>query len=129
MTKTLKGVQTDQWPILILRPSRNLEEAKQAMAVVEEIYQTHKEPYALILDGREGKRPSAVERKLQNDFRIKYQDYVRKYCYGSALVCNSQIIRGVATAMFWVKKPDTATKVFTDMDEAMAWGRSILETQ
>lgn len=126
MTNTPKGVETNQWPILILRPSDSIEEAKQAMAVVEEMYQTHSEPYVTVLDGREGKRPSAVERKLQNDFRIKYQDYVRKYCYGSALVCNSQIIRGVATAMFWVKKPDTATKAFTDMDEAITWGRSLL---
>jgi hypothetical protein len=122
-----KSVETDLWPILILRPSDSIEEAKQAMAVVEEMYQTHNEPYVTILDGRDGKRPSAVERKLQNDFRIKYQEYVLKHCYGSALVCNSQIIRGVATAMFWVKKPDTATKVFTDLDEAITWGRSLLK--
>jgi hypothetical protein len=29
--------------------------------------------------------------------------------------------------MFWVKKPDTATKVFTDLDEAITWGRSLLK--
>ncbi len=116
------------WPILILKPAVDLEDARTAQAIVKEMYQTHNEPYVTVLDGRAGKRPSAVERQLQNDFRIKYQDYVRKYCYGSALVTNSQIIKGVATAMFWVKRPDTITKVFTDMDEAIAWGRSLLES-
>jgi hypothetical protein len=127
MIKTSPSVQTDQWPILILKAARDMADARLAQDIVEELYQAHNEPYVTILDAREGKRPSAVERRLQNAFRIKYQDYVRKYCYGSALVTNSEIIRGAATAMFWVKKPDTATKVFTHMDEAIAWARSLLE--
>jgi hypothetical protein len=127
MAKTSPTVLTDQWPILVLLPSSNLEEAKHALAVVDEIYQTHQEPYVTVLDARNGKRPTAVERTLQNEFRVKHEDYVRKYCRGSALVCNSEIIRGVATAMFWFKKPDTSTKAFTDMDEAVAWALSLLE--
>ena len=57
----------------------------------------------------------------------EFEDYVKKYCRGSALVTNSEIVKGIATAMFWFKKPDTETRVFTDMDEAMAWARSKLE--
>jgi hypothetical protein len=108
--------------------SIDLDQAKIALEVVEEMYQTHQEPYVTVLDARDGKRPSAVERNLQNEFRVKHEAHVRQYCRGSALVCNSEIIKGVATAMFWFKKPDTETKVFTNMDEAMAWARSRLES-
>jgi hypothetical protein len=127
MTKTSPTVVTDQWPILILLPSSNLDEAKHSLAVVEELYETRQDPYVTVLDAREGQRPSAVERNLQNAFRVKHEAHVRRYCRGSALVCNSEIIKGVATAMFWFKKPDTITKVFTDIDEALAWARSRLE--
>ena len=126
MEKTSKTVIMDDWPILILRTSENLEESKHALDVVEEIYTTHQEPYAIVLDARDGRKPTAVERNMQNDFRVKHEDYVKKYCRGSALVTNSSIIKGVATAMFWFKKPDTVTKVFTEMDEAMEWVRSLL---
>jgi hypothetical protein len=128
MAKTSKTVITDQWPIIILLTSEDLEQAKEALDVVEEMYQTHQEPYVTVLDARDGKRPSAVERNLQNEFRVKHEAHVRQYCRGSALVCNSEIIKGVATAMFWFKKPDTVTKVFTDMDQAMDWARSRLES-
>jgi hypothetical protein len=127
MIKTDKNVIMDGWPILILKTSDTLEESRHALDVVEEIYETHQEPYAIVLDASDGRKPSAAERNMQNDFRVEHQEYVRKYCRGSALVCNSAIIRGVANAMFWFKKPDTVTKVFTDMDEAMAWARSLLE--
>jgi hypothetical protein len=126
MTKTSEKVLTDQWPIMILLPSDSVDEGKHSLEVVEEMYQTHSEPYVLVLDAREGKRPSAVERNLQTEFRIKHETHVRRYCRGSALVCNSEIIRGVATAMFWLKKPDTVTKAFTNIDEAMTWARSRL---
>ena len=127
MTKISKTVITDDWPILILQTSDTLEESRHALDVVEEIYETHQEPYAIVLDARDGRKPSATERNLQNDFRIKHQEYVREYCRCSALVCNSAIIKGIAAAMFWFKKSDTVTKVFNDMDEAMAWARSRLE--
>jgi hypothetical protein len=127
MIKTSKNVITDDWPIIILLTSDTLAESRHALDVVEEIYKTHQEPYAIVLDARDGRKPSAGERNLQNDFRIKHEKYVRKYCRGSALVSNSEIIKAIAAAMFWFKKPDTVTKVFTDMDEAMAWTRSLLE--
>jgi hypothetical protein len=127
MNKTATTVITDDWPILILQTSDTLEDSRHALDVVEEIYETHQEPYAIVLDARDGRKPSATERNLQNDFRIKHEEHVRKYCRCSALVCNSALIKGIAAAMFWFKKPDTVTKVFNDMDEAMAWARSRLE--
>ena len=112
--------------MLVLRGSEDVEESKYALEVVEEIYETRPEPYAIVLDARDGQKPSAYIRNMQNEFRVKHQDHVRKYCRGSALVTNSSIIKGVATAMFWFKKPDTVTKVFTEYNEAMDWVRSLV---
>ena len=102
MNKTATTVIMDDWPILILQTSDTLEDSMHALDVVEEIYETHQEPYAIVLDARDGRKPTATERNLQNDFRIKHEEHVRKYCRCSALVCNSALIKGIAAAMFLI---------------------------
>jgi hypothetical protein len=124
------NVDLDQWPILIIR-SGEVEDvgiAERTLAVVEKLYQTKKEPYVTVLDGSNGKRPTAAQRYLQVEFRRKHEDHVKQYSRGTAIVCKSEILRAVATAMFWIKPPDNAAKMFTDMDDAIDWARARLET-
>ena len=80
----------------------------------------------LVLDARSGRRPSAVQRKIQSDFREKYDDHIRTYCRGTAFVTASELLKGAATAMFWVKKPTTETKFFTNIHEAFDWAEERL---
>ena len=124
------NVDTDLWPIVIIRSgdTDDADVAERTLAVVEELYQTKKEPYVTVLDGSNGRRPSPAQRYIQVEFRRKHAEHVKTFCRGFALVSKSEIIKAVATAMYWIKSPDTATKVFTDMESAIAWARAQLET-
>jgi hypothetical protein len=116
-------LQMDRWPILVVYSPENFseEELRNHLAQLGKVYDTRKEPYALIIDARSGRRPSALDRKIQSEFREEYDAHVKEYCRGLAIVTNSELLRGVTTAMFWIKKQATATKFFTDLDLALAW--------
>jgi hypothetical protein len=124
------NVDTDMWPILIIRAgdTDDADIAERTLAVVEELYQTKKEPYVTVLDGRNGRRPSPDQRYLQVEFRRKHEDHVRQYSRGTAIVSKSEILKAVVAAMHWIKAPDTTTKMFTDMASAIAWAHTRLET-
>ncbi len=124
------NVDIDMWPILIIRAGEtdDADIVERSLEVVEKQYLTKKEPYVTVLDGRNGRRPSPAQRYLQVEFRRKHQDHVKQYSRGTAIVCKSEVLRAVATAMYWIKAPDNVTKMFTDMDEAIDWARERLET-
>ena len=129
ISQELNIIQMQRWPILVVYSPSNFteEDLKAHLDELGKIYDTHKEPYVLILDGRSGRRPSAVQRKIQSDFREKYDAHIRQFCRGTAFVTNSELLKGAATAMFWVKKPTSTTKFFTDFDEAVAWAEEQLK--
>ena len=124
----LKIIQMHRWPVLVVYSPANFteEELKNHLDELGQIYDTHKEPYVLVLDARSGRRPSALQRKIQSEFRDKYDAHIRQFCRGTAFVTNSELLKGAATAMFWVKKPTTTTKFFTNFDDAVAWAEEQL---
>ena len=123
-----KIVQMDRWPILVVYspPNHSEEELRNHLEQLGEVYDTHKEPYVLVLDARSGRRPNAVQRKMQSDFREKYGDHIKTFCRGTAFVTSSEILKGAATAMFWIKKPTNETKFFTNIEEAFGWAEERL---
>ena len=129
ISQELEIIQMQRWPILVVySPSQHSdEELRDHLEKIGQIYDTHKEPYVLVLDARSGRRPSATQRKIQSEFREKYDAHVKQFCRGTAFVTNSELLKGAATAMFWVKKPSTTTKFFTDFDEAVAWAEEQLK--
>jgi len=45
---------------------------------------------------------------------------------GTAFVINSELMKGVITAVMWLKKADTAQKVFADYEIAIRWAKNQL---
>jgi hypothetical protein len=129
ISKELEIIQMQRWPILVVYSPPNFTEEDLSAHLDElgKIYDTRKEPYVLVLDARSGRRPNAIQRKIQSEFREKYDAHTTKYCRGTAFVTNSELLKGAATAMFWVKKPTTMTKFFTDFDEAIVWAEEQLK--
>ena len=129
ISQELEIIQMQRWPILVVYspPQHTDDELREHLKELGEIYDSRKEPYVLVLDARSGRRPSAVQRKIQSDFREKYDAHVRQFSRGTAFVTNSELLKGAATAMFWVKKPASTTKFFTNMDEAMVWAEEQLK--
>jgi hypothetical protein len=124
------NVETDMWPILIIRAGEieDVGITERTLEVVEKLYQTKKESFVTVLDASNGVRPSPAQRYVQVEFRRKHEDHIKQYSRGTAIVCKSEILRAVATAMYWIKAPDNVTKMFTDLDDAIEWARDQLET-
>ncbi|MCP4197244.1 MAG: STAS/SEC14 domain-containing protein [Proteobacteria bacterium] len=129
ISKELDIIQMHRWPILVVYSPATFteEELKNHLDALGKIYDTHREPYVLVLDARSGRRPNAIQRKIQSEFRVKYDAHITKYCRGTAFVTSSELLKGAATAMFWIKKPPTTTKFFTDFDEAVVWAEEQLQ--
>ena len=129
ISQELEIIQMHRWPILVVYSPSNFskEDLQNHLEALGKIYDTHKEPYVLVLDARSGRRPSATQRKIQSEFRETYDAHIRQYCRGTAFVTNSELLKGAATAMFWVKKPTTVTKFFTDFDDAIVWAEERLK--
>ena len=117
-------VETGYWPILITHsiPSMTEEKLTRQLEICGRLYVERQEPYVLVVDARTGRRPDAIERKILNDFRAEHQGHIHRFCRGIAFVFSSELLRGVLTAMYWVRKPSTETKVFTDYETALNWG-------
>ncbi len=124
-----RGMNLEHWPILIRRASASLTtlEWQKELDWAAELYRTKKEPYALVVDARSGRRPNSAERNMMREFAEKHDAHIRQYCRGTALVFKSDLVRGALTALLWLRKPASQTKVFTDFDEAMAWARKQLD--
>jgi hypothetical protein len=123
------NVDVGMWPILIIKEADSDDPGivERSLSVVEELYETKKEPYVTVIDGRAGRRPSPAQRYLQTEFRRKYEDHVKQYSRGTAIVTKSEILKAVVSAMFWLKAPDNVAKMFTDMESAIEWARDRLE--
>ena len=124
------NIDLDLWPIIVIKQADagDDEMNQRNLVALDELYTTRKEPYVTVMDARGGKRPNAGQRYLQTEFRRKHQDHVKTYCRGFAIVTTSEAIKGVTSAMFMIKEPDTVTELFTDMDSAVAWARERLGT-
>ena len=124
-----KSLDIDTWPILVARLTDpgDISGLENDLALVEDLFIAKKESYVTIIDARNGERPSPAQRYLQTEFRRKHEDHIKQYSRGTAIVVNSEILKAVARAMFWIKAPDNVTKMFTDMDEAIEWAQLRLE--
>jgi hypothetical protein len=123
--KILSVVDESRWPILVVTPPTEYSEEmhRQYLAYLGWIYETRSGPYCLIIDARNTPRPAPLQRKVETEFRNEYAAHVKQHCRGTAFVMSSKVMAGVLTAMFWIKKPDTEIKSFSDFDEALTWAK------
>ena len=69
--------------------------------------------------------PAAQRRRLA-ELEQRVEDHDREYLVACALVAETPIVRGLATAVFWLKPPVYPYRFFADRDEAMTWLREQL---
>lgn len=77
--------------------------------------------YSLVLDNRLARHMSATQRKVIADDMAKHAERTKRLCLGTAFVFDSALMRGILTAVFWLRQPEVETRVFGDFDEAMSW--------
>ena len=88
-------IDESQWPILVIRSPAEFDEKslKSTLDELAQIYRQRKEPYVLVIDGRSGRRPNALQRKIENEFRKEWESHVQTYCKGTAFVWSLDNIR------------------------------------
>ena len=74
----------------------------------------------LDLRGTSGLTPR--QRKLLAEAQLKRDGFRDCEIVAGAMVMDSHLLRGMLTALFWLKKPNHEVKVFANLDSAIAWG-------
>jgi hypothetical protein len=64
---------------------------------------------------------SAQQRRMQADWLQQHEPLGREVTLGAAFVTTSAIIRGVLTAIFWVRPPYAPHHVCAQLDEGLDW--------
>ncbi len=128
LDQVARVVDESMWPILVVRPPATYSPKmhKEYLALLGSIHETRKEPYCLIIDARGAPRPDSSQRRIENNFRKKYEDHVKTHCRGTALVLTSKVMVGVIQAMAWIRRPDTEVRSFSDFEPALEWARNKL---
>lgn len=69
---------------------------------------------------------SASQRRAFGDHLERFEPHDVEFNRGSALVVPSAFLRGVVTAVFWLKVPKFPHRAFETVEEARTWARERL---
>ena len=75
-----------------------------------------------ILDIRDAAPPTAKQRRMQGEWNTEYEALMRQTLVGFTFVVSSTVMRGIITAIMWIKPLPVPTAVFTQLEDAIAWG-------
>lgn len=127
------GVRTDltHWPLAIVIPPRTQMTDSDYRAYLEwtrRYIVCTGQVYAMVLDAQNNPGVTANQRRILGEHMESTKPFSKKYCAGVAMVFDSTMMRGMMTAIFWLSKPEHATKVFAETHEAVKWAKARLET-
>lgn len=74
-----------------------------------------------ILDIRHAEPPSPRQRRMQGDWNQANEALLRETLVGFTFIVSSVVMRGVITAVFWLKPLPVPHAVFTQRNEAIDW--------
>lgn len=125
------AVDDTRWPVLVvtqlveqLTDPERLESLDASNAVLN----AHgTERYAMVLDNRKAGPLPPTQRKLMAEYMERHAMRARSRCVCTAFVSDSLMMRGVLTAIMWLRKPEVETQVFAGLEEATVWARSKLK--
>ena len=81
----------------------------------------------MVIDLRRNAGITPTQRKmLTDDMAAPEHAAVQARCVGVAMVFDSAFLRGILTAIFWVRKPPYPTQVFRTVAEAKTWAKALL---
>lgn len=112
-----------RWPVIVVQPRPNVTDAqlRAALESYSRILASRAGAYVMVMDNRAASALSASQRKIIAEYNSTHEARTRARCRGVAFVMTSSFVRGIMTAVFWLKKPATETRVFEDYDDAMLW--------
>lgn len=117
-----------RWPVVLITLPKAVTDDQLADLIVHTARMKKDRPgmYALVLDLRKTEAVSPTQRKMLTDSMEKLDgESAPDRCAGVALVFSSQVLRGVLTAIFWVRRPACPCSVFTDRGDALVWALGV----
>jgi hypothetical protein len=76
---------------------------------------------AILYDLTQASPLSPQQRRMQAEWIRQFEQLGRAVTLGVAFVTASAIIRGVLTAIFWVRPPYSPHHVCTELDDGLDW--------
>lgn len=118
-------VDYGRWPIVEVTPPETVrdDELMSFLDGFDREVRSRQGGYMTVLDLRICKQITPRQRQVMTDhMQSREKDGT---CLGCAMVFESRLLRGILTAMYWVHRPKYPTRVFTKVDEALAWAEQL----
>lgn len=116
------------WPVVVNRSlGREMTDAQllAALTAMDFILTMREGKFSLVHDYTGFERFTAKQRQMVADHGKANKLRTAQRCVGIAFVFDSALLRGVLTAVHWVHRSSTRTKVFAHAEHAKAWARSL----
>jgi hypothetical protein len=115
------------WPLIVYTAPAtvNDEEMRAVMEASHAVFVSGAR-FAFVLDVSQLRGITPAQRRMITEGMARHEDEGREFCAGFAMVFSSMIVRGVLTAIHWVRKPPYPQVVFGARDEARAWAEAQL---
>jgi hypothetical protein len=92
-------------------------------AVREEWAKRAHYPVAWVVDLSHLVTATAKQRRLFSEHLGRFEPHDIAYNRGSALVVPNAVLRGIVTAVFWMKRPQFPNECFATLGEARSWAK------
>jgi hypothetical protein len=78
-------------------------------------------PVSWVVDLSRVQTVTAKQRKMMSDHLARFEPHDLAYNRGSAIVVPNAFLRGIVTAVFWLRPPRFPHESFATRDEAIRW--------
>jgi hypothetical protein len=117
------------WPIVITRPRGGVLLDQELTDYLErfraEIGKRNGR-YVSVVDLRESPTLTPVQRRTISS-GMDTDSASQRHCVGAALIFESAMMRGLLTAILWLRQPKYELKVFADVETAKIWAVECLK--
>jgi hypothetical protein len=116
-----------RWSALVKPPDGPISdlELQELLETFRDEVLKRKGRYVTVVDLRGSPGITATQRKRLSGY-IRETEAQGVPCCGTALVFDSSVLRGVLTAIFWLKQPAHPVQVFATVEEAIRWAHQAI---
>jgi hypothetical protein len=111
-------------------PGSTTDDVMIAFAAAREAWATQcKSPVAWVVDLTAIREATANQRRLFAEHLARFEPHDIAYNCGSALIVPNAVLRGIVTAVFWIKRPKFPNQLFEKREDAMVWAMKQLRAR
>lgn len=124
-------VDSSRAPLYALTfPGTTTDDVMHAFTAAREAWATQcKSPVAWVVDLSAIREATANQRRLFAEHLARFEPHDIAYNCGSALIVPSAVLRGIVTAVFWIKPPKFPNQLFEKREDALVWATKQLRAE